>query len=92
MIKISFLYNFNSSSFDCYLLFFYYFLNLFFYLSYLIPVLLIIFILFEIIYEIRYFFQFHSPSTFLFIRFGPYYFNKFKKIKKLKSYYLPNFL
>jgi len=58
MIKISFLYNFNSSFFDCYLLFFYYFLNLFFYLSYLIPVLLIIFILFEIIYEIRFFFNF----------------------------------
>ena len=25
------------------------------------------------------FFRFHSPSIFLFIRFDPHYFNKFKK-------------
>jgi hypothetical protein len=32
---------------------------------------LLLFILFKIIYEIRFFFQFHPPSTFLFIRFVP---------------------
>jgi len=29
------------------------------------------------------FFRFHSPSIFLFIRFDPHYFNKFKEKNKL---------
>jgi hypothetical protein len=38
--------------------------------------------------KLNYFFQFHPPSTFLSIIFGPYYFNKLeKKIKILISYF-----
>jgi hypothetical protein len=35
--------------------------------------------LFEIIYEIDFFFQFHPPSIFLFVGFGPHSFNKLEK-------------
>jgi hypothetical protein len=34
-----------------------------------------------------YFFQFNSHSTFLFVRFVPYYFNKIEKNKILITYF-----
>jgi len=37
------------------------------------------------------FFQFHSHSTFLFVRFAPYYFNKIEKNKTLISYFPAHF-
>jgi hypothetical protein len=51
----------------------------------------LLFILFEIIYEIIFFFQFHSHSTFQFVRFVSYYFNKLEKNKTLISYFLTHF-
>jgi hypothetical protein len=38
--------------------------------------------LFEIIYEIDFFFQFHPPSIFLFVGFGPHSFNKLENKSK----------
>ena len=37
------------------------------------------------------FFQFHFHSTFEFVRFVPYYFNKLEKKKKLISYFPAHF-
>ena len=41
--------------------------------------------------KLYYFFQFHSHSTFKFVRFVPYYFNKLEKNKILISYFPAHF-
>jgi hypothetical protein len=55
---------------------------LLFYLSDWVSILLIAIFLFEIIYEIDFFFQFHPPSIFLFVGFGPHSFNKLENKSK----------
>jgi len=39
----------------------------------------------------KFFFQFHSHSTFKFVRFVPNYLNKLEKNKTLISYFLAHF-
>jgi hypothetical protein len=41
--------------------------------------------------KLYFFFQFHSHSTFLFVKFVPHYFNKLEKNKTLISYFPVHF-
>jgi len=70
-----------SSSF----MFFFYFLDL------ISIILIIIYFIWDNLWNYI-FFQFHSHSTFYFVRFIPYYFNKLEKNKTLISYFSNYFL
>jgi len=67
-----------------------FFIFYFYFLDLISIILIIIYFIWDNLWNYI-FFQFHSHSTFLFVRFVPHYFNKLEKNKTLISYFLAHF-